>query len=235
MLQDIQHLYDLKLSATDGDLGQVKDFYFDDQSWKIRYLVVDTGNWLPGRQVLLSPDAFNPAAFGALNAKPGHLHVNLTRRQIEDSPSIETHLPISRQHETGYYQYYGWPVYWDAGLLDVARPPTNAPEGMAERNLRHGQQQQGDLHLRSTKAITGYDIHASDGLMGTVNNFLIDGKSWRIREITAETGHWFTIRTIHIPTAQITGIGYDESAVFVDLSIAELESAAAEDATYSAR
>ena len=100
MLRSINQLYGDKLGASDGEIGQVKDFYFDDQNWAIRYLVADTGSWLPGRQVLISPHAF-----GSLYQAGKLLLVNLTRKQIEDSPSIESHKPVSRQYEEEYYRY----------------------------------------------------------------------------------------------------------------------------------
>src|SRR6185436_7844826 len=104
MLRSIKQLYGNKLGASDGDIGHVKDFYFDDQNWAIRYLIADTGSWLPGRQVLLSP-------YSVLHIDRGEktLRVNLTRKQIEESPSIESHKTVSRQYEEVYYRYYGWP------------------------------------------------------------------------------------------------------------------------------
>src|ERR1039457_4829088 len=112
MLRSIKQLCGNKLAASDGEIGHVKDFYFDDQNWVVRYLVVDTGSWLSGRKVLISPHAF-----GNLDQAGESLLVNLTRKQIEDSPSIESHKPVSRQYEEDYYRYYGWPYYWEgAGL-----------------------------------------------------------------------------------------------------------------------
>ena len=90
----------------------MKDFYFDDQNWAVRYVVADTGAWLPGRQVLISPHAFS-----SLDQAGKLLVVNLTRKQIEDSPSIESHKPVSRQYEEEYYRYYGWPYYWQGDGL----------------------------------------------------------------------------------------------------------------------
>jgi hypothetical protein len=107
MLRSIKQLYGDKLGASDGEIGHVKDFYFDDQNWAVRYLIADTGSWLPGRQVLISPHSL-----GHLDQAGKVLRVNLTRKQIEDSPSIESHKPVSRQYEEEYYRYYGWPYYW---------------------------------------------------------------------------------------------------------------------------
>src|ERR1700733_8471858 len=100
MLRSIKQLLGDKLGASDGEVGHVNDFYFDDQNWAVRYVVVDTGSWLPGRQVLLSPHAF-----GNLHQVGKDLVVSLTRKQIEESPSIDMHKPISRQYEEDYYRY----------------------------------------------------------------------------------------------------------------------------------
>src|ERR1019366_6923102 len=110
MLLNTKKLHGHKLAALDGEIGHVKDCYFDDQSWAVRYLVADTGSWLSGRQVLLAPHAFGP-----LELAEKRLVVNLTRQQIEDSPAIESHKPLSRQYEEQDYGYYGWPSYWQGG------------------------------------------------------------------------------------------------------------------------
>src|SRR6266508_5022629 len=91
------------IQATDGDIGSVQDLYFDDHSWTVRYLVVDTGTWLPGRQVLISPFAFR-AISGA-----SRLQTTLTKDQIENSPSIDTDRPVNRQREIEDSRYYGYP------------------------------------------------------------------------------------------------------------------------------
>ena len=112
LLQNVKELYGLKLAAVDGEVGHVKDFYFDDQAWVVRYVVVDTGSWLTGRLVLLSPHAFPN-----LDQRAGALPVNLRKAQIQDSPSIGTHETVTRQFEEQYYRSYGWPVYWEGGQM----------------------------------------------------------------------------------------------------------------------
>src|ERR1700757_1213519 len=112
MLRSIKQIYGSRLGASDGEIGHVKDFYFEDQTWTIRYLVADTGVWLPGRQVLISPHSL-----GRFDQTKKILQVNLTRKQIEDSPPIETHKRVLRQYEEEFYRYYGWPRYWQSGGL----------------------------------------------------------------------------------------------------------------------
>jgi len=213
MLQNTKELYGHKLTASDGEIGHVKDFYFDDKTWVVRYLVADTGTWLTGRQVLLSPHAF-----GHLDRTEKNLAVNLTRKQIENSPSIEAHKPVSRQYEIDYYQYYGWPAYWDGGAMwglggfPMVVPPS---KDQLDARLHHHRD---DKHLQSMHAVTGYAIHATDGEIGAVSGFLVDDKSWAVAQLVVESGTWFSGKEILIPSANIGRISYEDSQVFVNLT-----------------
>ena len=217
VLRSIKQLYGHKLAAQGDEIGHVKDFYFDDQGWAVRYVVVDTGSWLTGRLVLISPHAF-----GAFYEDGDCLLVNLTRKQIENSPPIETHKPVSRQYEEEYYHYYGLPSYWNgvetwggAGV-PVAPPPNlmpSAEDGRGERSSSGD-----DPHLRSTKALRGYHIEAKDGTIGHVTDFMIDEKSWAIHHLVVETGHWLFGKEIVISPIHIGRISYEESKVFVNVT-----------------
>ena len=218
MLQNIKELFGYKLAAADGDIGHVKDFYFDDKLWVIRYLVADTGSWLTGRLVLLSPHAL-----GELDLVENTLQVKLHRKQIENSPSIESHRPVSRQYEEDYYRYYGWPAYWQGGGIwgmgsyPVIKPPP--PENLHH----HGHNQRDDVHLRSIKAVTGYHIQATDGAIGAVSSCLVDDKSWAIRELVVETSHWYSGKEILISPGKVERISYEDSKVFVNLTKADIQ------------
>ena len=131
MLLNTKTIVGHKLAATDGDIGKVKDFYFDDKSWALRYVVADTGTWLTGRQVLLSP-----YSFGLFDQSKKVLQISLTRQQIENSPSIDAHRPVSRQYEENYYNYFGWPLYWKGGNAWGARDYPGMLPSMATGNLR---------------------------------------------------------------------------------------------------
>jgi hypothetical protein len=223
MIQSIKQLYGDKLAATDGEIGAVKDFYFDDQRWAVRYLVADTGSWLTGRQVLISPHALDHLY------QPGKLvFVKLTRKQIEDSPAIETHQPVSRQYEIRYYQYYGWPDYWQGDGLwghsgcPMVSPPLATP--MSERAAANGTQpDSAAAHLRSTQAVAGYHVRGLDGLTGHVCDFLMEDKSWAIRDLVVKTGHRLSGKEVEIPTDKVIRISYEESTVFVNLTMAGVE------------
>jgi len=218
MLHNLKQIRGHKLAAIDGSIGHVKDFYFDDKTWAIRYLVADTGNWLPGRQVLLAP-----YAFGVLNQDGKLLNIRLTRKQIENSPSIDEHRPVSRQYEQNYYNYYGWPTYWEGGavwgLSDYPEYLSTHPHDFQSYEYPKWD----DIHLRSVNAVTGYAIEATDGTLGTVSGFLVDQKRWVIREMAVETGHWYSGKEILITPAKISRISYEESKVYVDLTKADLE------------
>lgn len=220
MLQNIKELYRSKLVATDGDLGHVKDFYFDEKSWVIRYLVADTASWLTGRQVLLSPHAL-----GRFDQDDMTLSVRLTRKQIEDSPPIESHKPVSRQYEAEYYRYYGWPEYWvGGGMWGLGGyPVTRMAPVMATREITPQPVPQADLHLRSTQEIIGYHIQTTDGPIGYVSGFLADDKSWAIHELAVEAGHWYSGKEILISPDKIERISHEESKVFVSLTKADIQ------------
>ena len=229
MLQNLKELYGNKLAALDGDIGHVKDFYFDDENWVIRYLVADTGSWLTGRLVLLSPHAF-----GKLNQSEKTLQktlqIKLRKMQIENSPSIDLHKPVSRQYETEYYGYYGLPAYWNGDAIwgpinyPVVLPPTEK-----EMEIYKKYHHRDDKHLRSTQAVTGYNIQSVDGKIGHVSSFLVDDRSWEIREFVIETGHWYSGKEILIPPSKVERISYKESKVFVSLTKADIQQTAEND------
>lgn len=219
MLYKTKELQGHQLHAKDGEIGHVKDFYFDDRSWVIRYLIADTGSWLTGRLVLISPHAFGP-----FDREKKILSVHLTRQQIEHSPSIEQHKPVSRQYETDYYRYYGWPAYWEGSAMwGFGGYPVIMPPSKEEREAQQHHHHRDDKHLQSTQAVKGYEIQARDGAIGTVSGFMVDDKSWAIRELVVETGHWYAGKEILIPPAKIDRISYEESKVFVNLTKADIQ------------
>jgi uncharacterized protein YrrD len=227
MFQHCDRLKGFRLGATDGEIGKVEDFYFDDQHWTVRYLVADTGYWLPDRQVLISPHALTGVDDGQKL-----VHVNLTKQQIEDSPPITSDQPVSRQYEREYYRYYGWPVYWTGpslwgpGPLPLYYPPLqNAPaqEGSALA-------EPGDPHLRSTAEVKGYHLQARDGAVGHVEDFIVDDGNWAIRYLVVDTGHWLASRRVLVALQWIEKVSWEQSAVAVDLPKSSIEHAPLYDA-----
>ena len=213
MLRSIRQLYGKTLGTTEGEIGHVKDFYFNDQHWVVRYVIADTGSWLSGRLVLISPHAF-----GDFHQDGDCLLVNLSRKQIENGPAIDSDKPVSRQYEEDYYRYYGWPVYWDgSGMWGMGGAPSNYL--MPNQQEVGGNGHDRDVpHLQSTQAINGYHIQTGEGAIGHVTDFMMDDKTWEIRHLVVETGHWISGKEIAISPKQIDRISYEESKVFVKIT-----------------
>ena len=193
MLNKVKILKGYRLVGLTGEIGKVKEFYFDDQHWTIRYLVADTGTWLADRLVLISPYALR-----AVSKEEQHIAIGLTQQQIEDSPSVDSDKPVSRQFEESYYKYYGWPMYWGGPYIWGASPypyMTGAFTpfiGEPEAQKVPGESAKAwDPHLRSTHHVTGYHIQAEDGEIGHVEDFIIDDKTWTIRYLVIDTRNWW--------------------------------------------
>jgi hypothetical protein len=224
MLTKTTHLKGFEIRATDGELGTVDDFYFDDESWAIRYLTVETGGWLGGRQVLISPIS---VAYTDWQAK--RLNVALTKKQVENSPDINTHQPVSRQHEAAYLGYYGYPNYWDGPYLwgpafypaGLGVPPTASTVTMADRIRRESP----DSHLRSTEAVTGYSIDAADGEIGHVDGLIMDDQAWAIRYIEVATRNWWPGKKVLVSPAWIERVSWAASKVYVGLTRVAIQGA----------
>jgi len=218
MLRSIKQLYGDELRATDGEIGHIRDFYFDDQNWAVRYVVVDTGTWLSGRLVLISPHVFTN--FDLDGVRRG---VNLTRKQIENSPDFDSEKPVSRQYEDDYYRYYGWPTYWQGGgLWGIGAFPIVVPVPDERPGVSAGEagssSAPNDAHLRSTLALNGYHIQTEEGAIGHVIDFIVDHETWAICHLVVETGHWYSGKEIVISPKEIVRISYDGSKVFVSVT-----------------
>jgi len=211
MLRQAKDFKGYKLSARDGEIGSVKEFYFDDQSWAVRYLIAETGNWLTGRQVLISPYALDPA-----RTDDKVIPVDLSKKQIEDSPSLDADKPVSRQYEMLYYPYYGYPGYWGGPYMwGYGSYPVRGQGGWSE-TTRHNEND--DPHLRSTNDVTGRTIQAQDGEIGDVEDFVIDDETWAIRYLIVDTGNWWPGKKVLVSTQWIEKISWEESKVFIDLT-----------------
>ena len=179
MIYKVRALKGFHLNGKDGEIGKVKEFYFDDTHWTIRYLVADTGKWLEENQVLISPYSLLE-----INQTEKYVSVDLTKQQIEDSPPLESHEPISKQFEESYYDYYKWPVYWTGTYLWGAYPRIERDPEMRDDDIDRDSESW-EPHLRSTHDVSGHHIEATDGSVGHVDDFLIDDDTWAIRYLWA--------------------------------------------------
>lgn len=210
------------VGATDGDIGKVEEFYFDDTSFTVRHLVVDTGGWLGGRKVLISPRALRD-----IDWADKRINAALTKAQVEKSPAIDTDRPVSRQHEIEYYAYYGYPYYWTGPYMWGAYPdpfPLTGRETSLEKE-RHWDWagEGGDPHLRSSAAVTGYHIAATDGDIGHVEDFLVDDARWAIRYMIVDTRNWWPGKKVLVSPEWIERVDWSDSKVHVGLTREQLQ------------
>jgi len=210
MLRNLKDMEHLSIAAIDGIVGRVRDFYFDDDAWVLRYFIVETHDQSPQRRVLISPIAAG---------RPDWIHkvlpVSITQKQVGASPNIDIDKPVSRQQEVGYLGYFGYGAYWGGGGLWGA--------GMYPDILQGGLQPTGthvndDPHLRSVNAVMRYYVHAEDGDIGHIDGFLVDERSWAIRYLIINTSNWWLGHPVIIAPEWIDHVDWAESTVYIDLS-----------------
>ena len=218
MLWDASAIRGYSIEASDGAIGTVDDFLFADDSWRIRWLVVDTGGWLSGRKVLL-----HPSALGQPDPGLRHFPVKLTKQQVKDSPDVFTHQSVSRRMESRMYDYYGWDPTWGGAYFAagaMASPFATPPYlGDASRAAAGADvlAEDVDPHLRSMAAVTGYHIHATDGEIGHVEDFLIEPDDWSIRYINVDTKNWWPGTRVLISPLSVQKIDWDTRMVSLDV------------------
>ncbi len=224
MQRNIKSLIGYSIRATDGEIGNVEEFYFDDNTWDIRYLIVKTGTWLFGRSVLIAPAALQSIDWGRKD-----FPFNLTKNQISNSPGTDLHKPVSHQHEIALYEHYAWQPYWTSGFYaggqwGVVPAAPLFDERITKDNIDSAiQVENNDVHLRSTERITGYHIHASDGEIGHVNDFIIDDESWKILYIVVDTNNWMGGKKMKVSVKHIKEINWEKSQVAIDISKAAVK------------
>jgi sporulation protein YlmC with PRC-barrel domain len=219
MLRNVKDLRGYVIRATDGVIGAVDDLYFDDETWAIRYLIVDTGNWLSGRKVLISP-----VAIGQPDWLGQQLPVSLTKAQVERSPDIDTRKPVSRQHEAEYFEYYDYPYYWEgSGLWGMGAYPGSltaerATEDGLKQRRKSPKHRADDCHLRSSEFVMGHHVHAKDGDIGHVQDLLVDDHTWAIRYLIVDTSNWWGGHLVLVAPKWIEAVSWPEAKVNVDLT-----------------
>lgn len=226
MKRSIKSLEGYSLKETDGEIGKVDEFYFDDVSWTIRYLVIKTGNWLSGRKVLISPKAI-----AAPDWENEEFPVNLTKEQIKNSPDIDTDKPVSRQHEEELSSYYTWDSYWGgaahgAGIFGAMPSDLYGSEITQPENVQPTQEENqadNDPHLRSTREVKGYTIHATDGEIGKVADYILNDSDWKINYLVVDTGDWLSSKKVLLPVGWIKEVKWDNQIVIVNVTTDQVE------------
>ncbi|MGD8714410.1 MAG: PRC-barrel domain-containing protein [Desulfobacterales bacterium] len=212
MLRNVSAILNHVLLAQDGEIGRCKDFLFDDEKWTIRYMVADTGKWLPGRKVLISP-----MVLGQPDWSTRCFQVNLTGHQIENSPALDKDAPVSRQYEIIYGKRFGTPPYW-GGLNVWGDYPGPALLRAEQNKLATDFEGPEENHLRSIKEVTGYHIQASDDEIGHVEDFVVDDETWTLRYIAVDTRNWLPGRKVLVSPQWATQVDWAERKLWIDLT-----------------
>jgi hypothetical protein len=215
MLRSLKELERYAVSATDGDLGTVVNFLFDDERWAVRHLVVDVGNRLDGRRpVLISPISFRSADWSTRQ-----FQVGLTMDAIRHSPSIDLDRPVSRQHEADYYRYYGYPYYWGlAGAWGLGAYPGSLLGGSRPAAAPATGRASDDVHLRSVNEVRGYHVKGSDEEIGHIHDFIVDDETWEIRYLVIDTRNWWFGKKVLVSPHWATQISWAKNLVYVDMT-----------------
>jgi hypothetical protein len=208
------------IEATDGAIGTVSDVLFDDRTWNLRWLVVDTGGWLTGRKVLI-----HPSAIGLPLHEQETLPVRLTKAQVEASPDILQDQPVSRQMESQTHAYYGWDPLWGStyfgadstGMSLSALPEFGGPLLPDAYACALGAED-GDPHLRSAEEVIGYHLQATDGPIGHVENALIDDVDWRIHYLIVDTRNWWPGKRVLMSPFAVQGISWSTREIRVSVT-----------------
>lgn len=229
MLLAESSLKDLTIEADDGRIGSVSDFLFDARTWKLRWMVVDTGNWLPGRKVLV-----HPSAIGQVDYARGELPVRLTKEQVRNSPDIREDEPVSRQMQENLYGYYGWDPLWGGGnflgggISGMGWPRSSMTaydEGeVLEADRAESRLDQADPHLRSVAAVTGYHLRATDGLIGHIENFMLESDNWGIRYLIVDTRNWWPGQHVLLAPYAVKAVSWSDREVVLDISRGQVKS-----------
>jgi sporulation protein YlmC with PRC-barrel domain len=220
MLRSLKGLKGFKVNATDGVIGTVANFLFDDKDWTIRYLVVETGGFFDDRRVLISP-----ISFGAPSWPDKQFPLALTMDKIKHSPGIDTDQPVSRQHEMEIHSYYGYPYYWgSSGIWGMGSSPNIlAVAGFEVPVAKRSATSLGDVHLRSAVEIHGYHIQGSDGAIGHVEDLVIDDETWAVRYLVIDTSNWWFGKKVLVSPLWAEKISWAERNVYVDMSLQSIK------------
>jgi uncharacterized protein YrrD len=216
--------YDLRshvLEADGEDVGSVEDLLFEDTTSTIRYVVVDTGTWLPGRKVLIAPEALERP-----RSTDNRIPTRLSREQVEKGPPLEADLSVSRRYEEELHRHYGWQPYWAApaapGIVWAPAPLTPAAH---EDRREEPVGRVFDPTLRSAAEVTGYYVAASDDDIGHVEDLLVEDEGWQVRWIVVDTRNWLPGKTVVIPVSWVAWVSWSEQQVGVAVTRAQVEGA----------
>lgn len=245
MLIHAKTLETYTMSAQDGELGQLSDFFVDSHTLQLRYFVGDTRTWFFGGKVLLSTKSFQD-----INKEDSFITINATKQQIKDSPKPDEHAPINQFYEKELNNHYGWPTYWGTPAVPVTStygtnaaagapliPPVYVPNsenpnemgqtikrGTEEQRIEEIHQEQS--HLFSIDELRGYHVHAKGGEVGKVIDFVIEkSDDWYVRYLVIDTGGFMKKEPVLISMSVLKDVTWFDKSLTIGIDKKLIDSA----------
>lgn len=212
-----------QVRATDGKVGHCSDLLFDDEHWAVRWVVVDTGGWLPGRKVLVSPICLSEPDWSNKV-----LPARFDKDRLARAPRLEEQAPVSRRYERALAEHFSVLPYWaGAGTWGAAAYPGLLwrPDREATQVLAGDVIEKETGNLRSAREVRGYRIHAEDDEVGHVEDFILDDEDWTLRYVVVDTRNWWPSKKVLVSPDWIADIAWPDQRVLVDLTKAQIENA----------
>jgi sporulation protein YlmC with PRC-barrel domain len=218
MMRSLRELRGYRIEATDGELGSVRDVFFDDEMWTVRYMVAATGPWLLGKRVLVGW-----LALGQPDWRQRTVPVTLTKEQVKHSAHVSTDEPVSRRREHELQSHHGWAPRWGVTAARVALQKARTDADAATQS----EERDGEAHLRSLREVVGYDVRVKGARVGRVGDFLADDRTWTIRQMVVKTGPWHSPREVLVDASCIEEVDWSRRLVMVALRGRHFEEAVA--------
>lgn len=221
MIRGLKDFRGYPVRGIDGEIGSVRDFYFDDYNWTVRYFVIKTGKWLEHERILVAT-----VSLAKTELEANSLPVDLTREKVRNSPRVIIDRPLTRAERIELHSYYEWPMDWIEGEIPGTGPGlTGYPlveladeikENQAENEQSSSEGQH--RHLHSFRDVPGFRLLARDGEIGHLEDFIVDTSSWNILYIVVDTGSWLPGKKVLVSPSWVEEILWDEERLQIDLN-----------------
>jgi hypothetical protein len=162
-------------------------------------LVVDVGNWLKRRDVVLPITALEKPVWANKTCC-----AHLTKDQVRNSPDVDTEMPVSRQQELAMRDYFGPLASWFDSTYGLSNMPTGMKYPVHTAEV---------LHLRSTSHMLGYHVRATDGEFGILEGFVMDEASWHLGYLDVKCGDWLQNRSVLVPTGWVQSVSWADFVI----------------------
>lgn len=197
------------VKATDGEIGKIHEFYFDDNAWTVLYLIAEIGNWLASHNVLISTSLIEKPILASVP-------ISISKEQVKRSPKVTSEKPVSQQHEL-LSDTIKRP-YWNSFLIHNTDVTPEMFYNLIIPNKNKSGTESFNPHMRSSREVLGYHIKADDGEIGYIEDFILDTETWIIRYIVIDTKNWLPGKKVMLGITWLNDISYEESIAFINLS-----------------